>query len=81
MIGQIEFIITPQCSQCIYINISTQPTSAMILFLAKSDKIFQDPIMVEQLHCFQPGFDFLNVENSDHIYFIKEIKNLFLLHC
>ena len=30
--------------------------------------------MAEQLPCFQPGFDFLNVENSDHIYFIKEIK-------
>ena len=45
----------------------------MILFHAKSDKIFQDPIMAEQLPCCQPGFDFLNVENSDHIYFIKEI--------
>ena len=33
--------------------------------------------MVEQLPCFQPGFDFLNVENSDHIYFIKE---MFLVH-
>ena len=58
----------------------------MILFLEKSDIIFQDPIMAKQLPCFQPGFDFLNVDNSDHIYFIKEIKkkkkkNLFLVHC
>ena len=30
--------------------------------------------MTEQLPFFQPGFDFLNVENSDHVYFIKEIK-------
>ena len=30
--------------------------------------------MAKQLPCFQPGFDFLNVDNSDHIYFIKEIK-------
>ena len=30
--------------------------------------------MAEQLPCFQPGFDFLNIENSDHNYFIKEIK-------
>ena len=52
----------------------------MILFLEKSDKIFQEPIIAEQLPCFQPGFDFLNVENSDHIYCIKEIKNLFLVH-
>ena len=32
--------------------------------------------MAEQLPCFQSGFNFLNVENSDHIYFIKEIKKL-----
>ena len=56
-------------------------TPALILFLAKSNKIFQDPTMAEQLPCFQPGFDFLNVENSDHFYFIKEIKNLFRVHC
>ena len=56
------------------INICTQPTSAVILFLAKSDKIFHYPIMAEQLPCFQRGFDILNFENSDHIYFIKEIK-------
>ena len=37
--------------------------------------------MAEQLPCFQSGFNFLNIENSDHIYFIKEIKNLFLVHC
>ena len=28
--------------------------------------------MAEQLPYFQPGFDSLNVENSDHISFIKE---------
>ena len=26
--------------------------------------------------CFQPAFDFLNVENSDHIYFTREISKL-----
>ena len=29
--------------------------------------------MAEQWPCFQPGFDFLKVENSDHVYFIKGI--------
>ena len=64
--------------RALYINICTQPTSAVILFLAKSDKIFQDPIMAEQSPCFQPGFDFLSVENSDHIkfYFLKGINKL-----
>ena len=32
--------------------------------------------MAEQLPCFQPGFDFLNVENSDHIYFMKKMNKL-----
>ena len=27
--------------------------------------------MAEHLPCFQSGFDFLNVENCDHIYFIS----------
>ena len=30
--------------------------------------------MAEQLPYFQSGLNFLNVDNSDHIYFIKEIK-------
>ena len=30
--------------------------------------------MAEQLPWFQPSSDFVNVENSDHIYFKKEIK-------
>ena len=34
------------------------------------------PIMAEQLSYLQPGFNFLNFGNSDHIYFIKEIKKL-----
>ena len=50
------------------------------IFPKKSYKIFEDPIMAEQLPCFQPSYDFLNVENSDHVYFTKEI-NLFLVHC
>ena len=50
-----------------YINImySLQPTLAMILFAAKSEKTFQDTIMAEQVPCFQLGFDFLDIENSD----------------
>ena len=31
----------------------------------KIGKNFQDAIMTEQVPCFQLGFDFLNVENSD----------------
>ena len=38
----------------------------MILFAAKSEKVFQDAITAEQVPCFQPGFDFLNVENSEY---------------
>ena len=64
--------MTPQCSQptshaciIIYIKISMQPTTAVILRAAKSEKIFQDAIMAEQVPCFQLAFDFLNVENDD----------------
>ena len=35
--------------------------------------------MAEQLPWFQASFDFENVENRDHTYFIKEIKKLFLV--
>jgi len=41
------------------------PTSAVIFFAAKAEKIFHMAIMTEQVLCFQLGFDFLNVENSD----------------
>ena len=78
MIGQTD-ARSLRHTRALYVKICTQPE--VILFLEKFDKIFQDPIMAEQLPCFQPGFDFLNVEISDHIYFIKEIKNLFLVHC
>ena len=51
MIGQTEFIITPKCTQlrhtcASYINICTQPTSAVMLIAAKSEKLFQDAIML-----------------------------------
>ena len=52
-------------SREIYVNVCTQPTSAVILLSAKSGKIFQDAIMTELVLCFQLGFDFLIVENSD----------------
>ena len=39
--------------------------SAVILLAAKCDKIIQNAIMAEQLACFQLGFNFLNVKNSD----------------
>ena len=71
-IGRTEFIIIQQYTQprhksTLSVNICTQPTSiTVILFAAKFEKIFQDAIMAEQVPCFQLGFDFLNVENSDN---------------
>ena len=41
------------------------PTSAVIFFAEKAEKICHMGIMAEQVPCFQLGFDFLNVENSD----------------
>ena len=40
------------------------PTSAVILFAAKAEKIFHKAIMAEQVPSLQLGFGFLNVENS-----------------
>ena len=42
-----------------------QPTSQVVMFPAKSEKFFQDAIVAEQVPCFQLGFGFLKVENSD----------------
>ena len=41
------------------------PASAVILFAAKAEKIFHKAILAEQVPCFQLGFNYLNVENSD----------------
>ena len=37
----------------------------MILFAEKSEDISQDAIMAQQVPCFQPGFEFLNIENGE----------------
>lgn len=42
-----------------------EPTSEVVTFPAKSEEIFQDATVAEQVPRFQLGFDFLKVENSD----------------
>lgn len=76
MIGQIEFIITLQC---------TQPISEVILCAAKSEKFFQDAIMLVilpkiDLHLLKATLIFLSKISllSCVDYFKqKEFKNLF----
>ena len=49
-----------------YLSKYARSTSAVIFFAAKTEKIFREAIMAEQVPCFQLAFDFLNVENSDY---------------
>ena len=70
MNGQTEFIITPRhaayVTRVLYIAIYARNlTSPVTFFDAKSEKIFQDAIMAEQVPYFQLCFDFSTVENSN----------------